>query len=446
MANVKEFRLGIDGTCDFEYDNNTSSSMNLSTVQSLVSDAGNARIAALLALTGGPSNSQTPQLVDSYQAHGDYTIAGSVGSASTLAARNAAGSRVQIPSDGSGTSNLSAQRTSALQFTPADTGVWVWGANVQGLCAGTWLTIGNNMAFGDNVTTPVYPLGQRYHAVHASEFASYFAGSTPASVTAKLTYSMAGVTGPVTWQPGPLWCNAGGQTTFVIIFDDFYSEILTTAFPIMQSLGLVGTVMTAKDVVGTAGRMSLAEARILLDAGWSFCTNATPDDTSALVADAAGLVNALNIGRKYLVDNNLARNGSQNYGCWPNDARSQLAYTAAHQAGMRAMRSSQNFTLYDGFGLGDISMSCPSMTISSTTTESVLVAALDKAVLRGSTQLMHTHRVMDSGATGANSSTAVFKAGMERVAALIAAGLARNLTMPDWHRAVSNNRPPAVYA
>ena len=79
-----------------------------------------------------------------------------------------------------------------------------------------------------------------------------------------------------------------GVPKVVLTFDDGYENIFTTAFPIMQQYGIVGTIYLNENLVGTEGRLTLAELHILHDAGW-IIANHTPDHTDLITGSTTGL-------------------------------------------------------------------------------------------------------------------------------------------------------------
>jgi peptidoglycan/xylan/chitin deacetylase (PgdA/CDA1 family)/methionine-rich copper-binding protein CopC len=73
--------------------------------------------------------------------------------------------------------------------------------------------------------------------------------------------------------------NLNGIPRMVLTFDDGYTSIYTTAFPIMKLYGIVGTVYVNTALVGTPGRLTLQQLHDLYDAGWTIA-NHTPNHTN----------------------------------------------------------------------------------------------------------------------------------------------------------------------
>ena len=79
-----------------------------------------------------------------------------------------------------------------------------------------------------------------------------------------------------------------GVPKIVLTFDDGYENVFTDAFPIMQQYGIVGTIYLNENLVGTDGRLTLAELHTLHDAGWTIA-NHTPDHTNLIDGSTTGL-------------------------------------------------------------------------------------------------------------------------------------------------------------
>lgn len=410
--------------------------------QALVSTPGNV---ALLLATIGADEVPTPLIVDNYQDHSLYTLGGSTGTASTESTQNSGGSKVLIPSSGAGTTTMTCQRVSTLSFVPSKMGVMAWYANIDDQRSSHGLQFGSeNVSYLDSSSAPFRAPGGAWFSANVSEFPTFAAGTTPATITPRLFCGLSGSTGVTNWRPGPIYCRAAGVTSLVPTFDDIYEETYTVAFPIMRALGLVGTVFVVSANVGTTGKMTWGMLQTLRDAGWAICASATPDDTDAEIADATAAVNELEVVRQAIIDNGCSVNGSENYGCWPNDARSNLLYTAFKAAGMKAMRSTTGANIYDRFGLADQAMCLPSYSWQATRTLEQIQTQTALAIGRGASQITHVHGVKASGATGSNMNVDVFEPAMEYYAGLVSAGTVVNETFPQWYRRVSINVPPVI--
>lgn len=63
------------------------------------------------------------------------------------------------------------------------------------------------------------------------------------------------------------------QSKIVLRFDDALASVYTTAFPIMQALGLKGVLGVISNSIGTAGYMTWAQVRELWNAGWEIANH-----------------------------------------------------------------------------------------------------------------------------------------------------------------------------
>ena len=75
--------------------------------------------------------------------------------------------------------------------------------------------------------------------------------------------------------------NLKGTPKMVLTFDDGYTSVYTTAFPIMQQYGIKGTVYINTALVGTPGRLNLQQLQTLYNAGWTIA-NHTPNHTNLI--------------------------------------------------------------------------------------------------------------------------------------------------------------------
>lgn len=70
-------------------------------------------------------------------------------------------------------------------------------------------------------------------------------------------------------QIGPIQLHETSQAPgIVLMFDDGWGTTYSTAFPYLQAAGLIGNVAVAKDLVGTAGMVTLAQLQEMYAAGW----------------------------------------------------------------------------------------------------------------------------------------------------------------------------------
>ena len=93
----------------------------------------------------------------------------------------------------------------------------------------------------------------------------------------------------------------------VLTFDDGYTSVFTTAFPIMQQYGIKGTIYLNSAYVGDAGRLTLAQLHQLYDAGWTIA-NHTPDHTDLIsLTSIAAIKDVIQQGIDWLLANGFTR-------------------------------------------------------------------------------------------------------------------------------------------
>lgn len=127
-----------------------------------------------------------------------------------------------------------------------------------------------------------------------------------------------------------------------VMFDDGYSSVYDVAFPLMQSLGQVGTVAVIASAVGTPGFMTLAQLHELHDAGWAIVNhtvNHAPGGFPWLInASKAACFAEIQGGIDYLVANGFTRDNEHLYFISPGGEWSQNYLDAANDAGVLLFR------------------------------------------------------------------------------------------------------------
>jgi peptidoglycan/xylan/chitin deacetylase (PgdA/CDA1 family) len=92
-----------------------------------------------------------------------------------------------------------------------------------------------------------------------------------------------------------VWQRARSRPVVAIGFDDQYSSIYTTAWPLMQARGMVGTMYVQPQAVGASGRMTWAQLQELANAGWTIGSHPMNHDNYTLPLNltwSAGVVTA----------------------------------------------------------------------------------------------------------------------------------------------------------
>lgn len=407
-------------------------------------------------ISGNQNYNQNPVLLDDYQSHTNYTLGVSGGSGSTVAA-NAAGGRVQIASASANTTTMTCTRTTALSYPGNGLGVIAAAFNVSGMNSGLGLRLGASefVSRNDSASTPFYRRGIKWHSWNVSEFPTFFADTTPSTRQVQLYCQLVGNTGVTTVGFGPVYYNAAGKTYIILGFDDLHVNQYNYAFQSMKSRGLVGNIYVPSTYVGGTNRMTFANLVEMKANGWAMCVDSTPDDSLTIFTNQVTSVDALNVGRQYLLSSGLAADGSELHGCWTNGLwntnggpPSDATAAAFSAAGMRSMRTTQNDTSYERFGIGDQAMTMPSGSggISGVGSggAATLLAQVDLAISRGASQAFHFHDILASGASGTQQNAQAFDDFCAGLAARVTAGSIEVVTRPQWWRIVSQNRPLSI--
>ena len=101
--------------------------------------------------------------------------------------------------------------------------------------------------------------------------------------------------------------NIDGVPRMVLSFDDGYTSVFTTAFPIMQQYGIKGTVYLNSAYVGDPGRLTLDQLHQLYDAGWTIA-NHTPEHTDLTTLTSVAAIKAvIQQGIDWLLANGFTR-------------------------------------------------------------------------------------------------------------------------------------------
>lgn len=69
-----------------------------------------------------------------------------------------------------------------------------------------------------------------------------------------------------------------------VMFDDAYSSVIDTAYPIMAARGIVGTVAVISSKIGTSGYMTAANLATLHAAGWAIVNHSTTHGSEPFLA------------------------------------------------------------------------------------------------------------------------------------------------------------------
>jgi len=101
--------------------------------------------------------------------------------------------------------------------------------------------------------------------------------------------------------------NVPGVPKMVLTFDDGYTSVFNTAFPIMQKYGIKGTIYLNEGFVGLPGYLTLAQLHTLYNAGWTIA-NHTPVHTDLTSLTSVAAIKAtIQGGINWLIANGFTR-------------------------------------------------------------------------------------------------------------------------------------------
>ncbi len=145
-------------------------------------------------------------------------------------------------------------------------------------------------------------------------------GVTPVLTFAELSY--------LGWSRSPIaW-----------VFDDGYQTVKDTAYPILSSFGMPGTVGVISSLVGTSGKMPLADLNTLYNAGWAMCNHSATHGNSPFLqsANQATCYTEIATCKAYIEAQGWLRDGGNLDYISPYGEVSEAYRLASVEAGMRS--------------------------------------------------------------------------------------------------------------
>ena len=118
-------------------------------------------------------------------------------------------------------------------------------------------------------------------------------------------YNSAGTSTNVTFLE--LKQNMDGVPTMCLDFDDGYTSVFTTAFPIMQKYGMVGTVYMNMGLIGQTGYLTLDQLHQLYNAGWTIADHTPLHTDLSSLPTVAAVVAIIQQGTDWLLANGFTR-------------------------------------------------------------------------------------------------------------------------------------------
>jgi peptidoglycan/xylan/chitin deacetylase (PgdA/CDA1 family) len=207
-----------------------------------------------------------------------------------------------------------------------------------------------------------------------------------------------------------------------IMFDDGYASLMSKILPIMEPLGLLGSVAVIQDKVGTNGFASQANLHTLHDAGWAMVNHTKSHQQnvlkSASVADCYAEIASC---RDYLAGQGWTRDDEHLMFCSPYGEYSLNYVQAAVEAECKMFRGlfGTNTTTpsvpSNGTRMMDnIMFSC--FQVQSATSTANILSWVRQVISAGRTGILLFHDVVDSSATGVSCLTSDFTTVMNAIA------------------------------
>lgn len=259
-----------------------------------------------------------------------------------------------------------------------------------------------------NYNTPPFRKGKRWLAANVPYEGAALAALGSANTTKRLKGNelFTGAKNCVTtWDA--LYYNCAGRPTVVLTFDDNYLSHYATVFPLMQNLGLKGTLYIPPGFVGSGNNhATLLQLQEMYAAGWDMgvdIQNDQPYTPGGGYANDAASTSDMHAIYDYLVANNMPR--AKNHLAYPNGTWSESLVAAMDTAGIIfSARTKEPQSVFDRFGIGDIAKTTPAMAIGGATTVAAVTAQVDLIIARGATQFFYAHDINEASYTASTTS------------------------------------------
>lgn len=380
-----------------------------------------------------------PTLLDGLEATTGWTGTGCTVSLDTTHTLSGTGS-VMTTGDGS-TASQYGTKTVTWTGTPANMGVVA--AMVYRADPSKITDVGLQVVSGANSTQGMFSDGSakfrsgwRPVAFNINEGTLTSATSQVSSVTARLKSTATGAKNSAV-SFDALHFNAKGIPTVVFTFDDGYDTIVNVVKPILDAYGWKATFYCPPALLGTTGKITLAQCQALYAAGWDIACDSWDDTAFTSMADTATALANIKQVRDFLIANGMPR-GCRHW-CWPNGTWSEALCTAFVGAGFLTGRTVEPQSTYDRFGLGDTGPTTPSKGFQPATTLASATALIDEILRRGSTQFFHFHDVpADDNPSGIGCKVSLFRDLMAYIYPYWASGELQVLTVSQRYAQAVN--------
>jgi peptidoglycan/xylan/chitin deacetylase (PgdA/CDA1 family) len=226
-----------------------------------------------------------------------------------------------------------------------------------------------------------------------------------------------------------------GAAKVIFTFDDGYKSQVTNALPIFQTAGFKATAYVSRDLIDISGKMSTADLNTLYAAGWDI-GNRTYNRQNITGLDYDAIRNIYDLNKSWLTLNGWLR--GLDHASYPDGQYSDLLFTALQSLGVLTGRTTDEDVLDTPVTAPDGLYKLPVLTIFNDDPYYIdrAKAAIDEAVLKGSTIIFVIHEV-EPGVPGPGSilSTEGLQEIVNYAKSYTSVGSLSNVTISEWYAA-----------
>jgi peptidoglycan/xylan/chitin deacetylase (PgdA/CDA1 family) len=226
-----------------------------------------------------------------------------------------------------------------------------------------------------------------------------------------------------------------GLAKVVFTFDDGYKSQVVNALPVFQTAGFKATAYVSRDLIGTAGKMTVDDLNTLYAFDWDI-GNRTYNRSNITGLDYDAIRNLYDLNKTWLTDNGWLR--GLDHASYPDGQYSDLLFTALQSLGMLTGRTIDE-------GVLNTPVTAPNglykLTVMSLYNDGAAYiagakAAIDAAVTQGDTIIFVIHEV-EPGVHG--EGTVLSTEGLQEIVTYArnytSVGSLSNVTISEWYAA-----------
>lgn len=343
--------------------------------------------------------------------------------------------------------NVQIHKTESLTVTNGRIGLWFYVENHANLLntGGVVLYFGNDTAITNGFYYTYNPQYNGWHFLQltSKDWTRLGSGTWESSIERwrLRVNASAGATSAIYFDSWYMGGNGRARGNVLITFDDSAESQYDTARGILNSAGLKATFYTIRDLIGTAGFMSLAELQTLKSDGHSICVHGRTDLTTLSISEAAEDIQS-NMDFVASID----PDGSKHYS-WPNggfeynSTDTQLIEMAQSKGILSARTTRRNGIVNSTIkGLNNPYTLIISGHVNGFDTLQNLKDRADFAYRTGGTVIFMFHKVLTTASETTDISTADFQSFIDHILYRKLCGRIDVLTVPEWYAGLSTGR------